>query len=349
MSEYADDKKKPWENQFTGLTKECKSTFERYKINSLRESLKRQELLYRNAWSNPVRSMLDEQRKTMAPALNTLRIQEASLRPITSMLESQRVSMLNNLNLGIGFERLKHQTARLVGESFMRQKVMNQNKLEISLGLSALKQTAMSSVASTLKQQRIMIQDSLSPTFDFGALRQHAMGVERLNQSYLKSISERFQTDFHALSGAYSASMISSVAIKRVYESAVKDIEILYKEFADEKVENNPDSGIEQSDKEFLEEFIRYCKQVGSMLNTLNSASVWDILQKIATIYTIYSMITGATGGSETNYIGTPDIAPIEEKNEYNEEKNLSEEKHDYEIDIEKNIENMDIDAGKRT
>jgi len=288
--------------------------------------------------------------KGLAPALNAFRDQGITMVPKTSMLEDLKVSVLSTLSPGIGLERLKNETATLLGEGLMRDIMIDQNNWKTSLGFSALKQTAMNSLTESLKQQTTLIREDWNSTL--GILGQQAIEFkrfEKMNQPYLKAASEHLRSDLHSLSGLDSISMASSVAIKGIYESAVNDIENLYKEVVDEKVENNPDLDIELSDKEFLEEFIRYCKRIGSMLNTLNSSVIWDILQKIVVIHSLYSMITGTTDGSEINQIDNLDITPIEERNEYKEEENLPEKKHDYEIDIEKDMDNIDIDAGMRT
>ncbi|TXL61108.1 hypothetical protein FHP05_13575 [Cerasibacillus terrae] len=157
-------------------------------------------------------------------------------------------------------------------------------------------------------------------------LGQQALGLDKLNQSYLKTTSEHLQSNLHPLSELNSISIASSVAINRVYESAVNDIENLYRKVADEKVENNPNSEIESLDKEFLEDFIKYCKQFGSILNTLNSSAIWVVLQKIVIIHGLYVIALGIAGDSDTNPIDNPDIAPIEERNECNEEHSCNED-----------------------
>lgn len=315
------------------------------------QTMKRQEVLSGGAWNNSIESVFEEQKnmmqKGLAPALNAFRDQGITMVPKTSMLEDLKVSVLSTLSPVIGLKVLKNETATLLGEGLMREEMIAQNNWKTSLGFSALKQAATNSLTESLKQQTTLIREDWNSTL--GVLGQQAIGFEKLNQSYLKTVSGHLRSDLHSLSGLDSISMASSVAIKGIYESAVNDIENLYKEVVDEKVENNPDLDIELSDKEFLEEFIMYCKRIGSMLNTLNSSVIWDILQKIVVIHSLYSMITGTTDGYEINEIDNLDITPIEERNEYKEEENLPKEKHDYEIDIEKDMDNIDIDAGMRT
>lgn len=54
-----------------------------------------------------------------------------------------------------------------------------------------------------------------------------------LNQLYFKSVTERFSLDLHSFSETLPLPKYS-VAIKNIYESAVKDIEKLYKKVEDE-------------------------------------------------------------------------------------------------------------------
>lgn len=339
MSQYKDDDKKSGKNQSKGSMKEHHSTSGGLRINSLEKTLKGKETLYGSVWNNSIPSVLEEQKKMMqerfASTLNAFKDQGITMVSKTTTLKDLKVPVLNDPSLLIGIERIINQTATLVGESLLQHRMLAQDNLKISSGLSTLKETAMSSVASALKQQTNLIREDWSSTL--GILGQPAIGLEKLNQSYLKTASERLQLDLHSPLGLNSISIASSVAIKGVYESAVNDIENIYR-----KVENNPDLDIELSDKEFIEEFIKYCKQVGSMLNTLNSSAIWDVLQKIVIIHGLYMIALSIAGGSETNHIDNPDIQPIEERNS-------SEEKHDYEIDVEKNIEDMDINAGTRT
>lgn len=334
-----------YEKYTLDFMKKHENTFEKLTNNPIKESLSRQESLFQNALNSPVRSMLEEQRKTMqrnlTPTLNILKQQEAILNPI-------RVSILDNLTPPLsGLNKLnQHKTTMgLIGETLKQQRMMVQNNMNLSLGLNVLKQheSVMGSIGKMLKQQRSIMQDTLTPALGLEALKQLSLQSKNLYQSNFDIIAKGLQLNRHPLPKPYAASMLSSLSIKEIYESAVHDLEELYEDVLDEE---NFESDIDNSVKQFLQEFIAYCKKIRPLLNTLNTPALWDLLHKIATVLTIYSFISGMVSNSEAD-CDIDDVKPIEEQKEYDNEIQDNQIKEEYEN--KKEIDKMDIDAGMRT
>lgn len=253
--------------------------------------------------------------------------------PKTSIVGDLKLNVSNYTSSFNGLSELRSQVGTVIDSSFLQKKTMIQDSISISPKPLSIKE----SIVNSMNFETKSIMDNWNSTFN--SLKNSVIDFEKINPINLNIESLGIDSD---------VLLESSVSIKGIYDSAVNDIEYLYKRAAEGKVSDDHNFDDELTDKEFLEVFVRYCKQIGSLLNTLNNSIVWDVLQKIVVIHSIYTMLFGFGNDREINNIDNPEIAPIEDKTECDNVDDLPSEEDNYNRDIEENRRNIDINVGKR-
>ncbi|MFF2450545.1 hypothetical protein ACFVSW_26220, partial [Neobacillus sp. NPDC058068] len=148
----------------------------------------------------------------------------------------------------------------------------------------------------------------------------------------------------------------------KIFNEMLNELEEVYEEIEDKDLKSFDidDKNEEDALKQHLFEFITYCKHLMSLINTVDSKIVWDILTKISVIVTLFSPIVNF-GDEESNKViningnnmeinldaEEVNVIIINQKNEKSDV--LVEEegkKHDEKI---KSFEKLDASAGERT
>lgn len=192
-----------------------------------------------------------------------------------------------------------------------------------------------------MENQRLM-QNTVRSSLQ-RVINQQESFAKRLAQIPVNSISQQMKIELQSFPKLNIASNITAIP---TYRTIIEDLEHLYEDVRDKEDIGDHTSDIDTAEIiDFLKEFIIHCKKVGSVLNTLNSPALWDFLQKVATIYTIYTAIIGGINSDSTdmNQMYKPEL--IENQRQPVDDTEFEQNDPEAETDFEQ----MKIDTGIRT
>ena len=295
--------------------------------------------------------------ETAANNLNivSLKSQTESLRPTLNMLEEQ--NKIVEKSIASSIDILNDQSATLIptlGVLEEQNKILHQDLISPITDILKAPEVDLKIKANLLTEQGKLTVDSLSTLADVsGILNTHekVMGsIDEVLVEHKNTIEEplialnSYILNFDSITESSNASIFSSLPITEIYESTIEDFKNLYEAV---EMEKQADTDVIEPIREFLRDFIAYCKKFRSLLNTLNSEKFWGLLHKAATLYTIYIAIISiisSVSGTDNGY--NNDGEQIEEQRYYDidDKKQNKNEQH-----MKNDKDKMKISPGMRT
>lgn len=204
----------------------------------------------------------------------------------------------------------------------------------------AINRELISPINKLLMENQRLMQNTVRSSLQ-GIIGQQESLAKQLAQLPLRSIAEQLKLNNPSFSQFNSVSKFSAFP---AYHAVVENLEGLYEDVVHKEHEVHLTDDTEFVEvKDFIEELLVYCKKIGSVINTLNSPVLWDLLQKVATIYTIYIAVVGGSSCAEPHKVNNHEL--IDEHEQPADNIKYEQDRPKEEMDIKP----MNIDTGIRT